>query len=363
MNKHIWVIAAALAASLGADEPATINRARVNLRGGPSFASEVIGQLQKDDKVTFIEEVPVEKPKPGEPAKWAAIKLPPNTPVWVFNDFLNADKTVKVPRLNLRAGPGENYSLVGRLQRGDSVKSIREVEGWTQIETPESARAYVDASYITRVDALKVYEPPKKPETVSEAPKPQPTVIKEEPPIVATPPPKVEERKPTPLILTGENPAPSPVALSSGLPSFPAATKPAPTVTATTNKPAVTATPPPKPAPTTTPVEEKPAEVTRVLPQVAPPIQSRTTNTVTVKRVVRREGEVRSTKFNIQAPTYFELVNVDNGKVINYLSGEKAGFKLKDYKGLKVIVTGEEFIEPRYPERPLLEIETIEVAP
>jgi len=109
-------------------------------------------------------------------------------------------------------------------------------------------------------------------------------------------------------------------------------------------------------------VEEKPAEVTRVLPQVAPPIQSRTTNTVTIKRVVRREGNVRSTKFNIQAPTYFELTT-DGGKIINYLSGEKAGFKLKDYKGLKVIVTGEEFIEPRFPERPLLEIETIEVAP
>ena len=62
-----------------AEEPATINRARVNVRGGPSFASEVITQLQKGDPVTFLEEVPVEKPKPGEPSKWAAIKLPART--------------------------------------------------------------------------------------------------------------------------------------------------------------------------------------------------------------------------------------------------------------------------------------------
>jgi len=374
MNKHIWVIAALAAATLSAEEPATVNRARVNMRGGPSFSAEVVGQLQKGDQVTFIEEVPVEKPKPGEPAKWAAIKLPTNTPVWVFNDFLNADKTVKVPRLNLRAGPGENYSVVGRLQRGDSIKPIREVEGWVQIETPENARAYIDASYITRTEPTKVYEPPTKPVATPEAPRitklpppaqPQPTVVKEEPsPEAATP--KTTENKPTPLILTGTGPEPTPSAKQSPLPFVPPAEpKPTPTATpapTTTAKPALATQTPTTQTPAPAPVEDKPAEVTRVLPQVAPPIQTRTTNTVTVKRVVRREGTVRSTKFNIQAPTYFELTT-ENGKIINYLSGEKAGFKLKDYKGLKVIVTGEEFIEPRYPERPLLEIETIEVAP
>jgi hypothetical protein len=83
---------------------------------------------------------------------------------------------------------------------------------------------------------------------------------------------------------------------------------------------------------------------------------------VTEKRIVRREGQVRSTKFNIQAPTYFELIG-ERGRILNYISGEKAGFKLKDYKGLRVVVTGEEAIDPRYPDRPLIELETIEVAP
>ena len=49
--------------------------------------------------------------------------------------------------------------------------------------------------------------------------------------------------------------------------------------------------------------------------------------------------------------------------MINYLNAEKSGFKLKDYKGLRVVVTGEESIDPRFPDRPLLEVETIEVAP
>jgi len=83
---------------------------------------------------------------------------------------------------------------------------------------------------------------------------------------------------------------------------------------------------------------------------------------VTEKRIVRREGSVRSTKFNIQAPTYFELVG-ERGKILNYINGEKGGFKLKDYKGLRVIVTGEESLDPRYPERPVIELETIDIAP
>jgi uncharacterized protein YgiM (DUF1202 family) len=390
MNKYFWLIATCAVFSLSAEEAATINRARVNMRGGPSFASEVIGQLQKGDQVTFLEEVAVEKPRPGEPSKWAAIKLPASTPVWVFIDFLN-DKTVKVPRLNLRAGPGENYSVVGRLQKGDTVKEIRTVEGWMQIETPENSRAFVDAAYVTRTNAPaatsiaeekpKVFEPKTEPQPVitkpeqatppptvvaetpkpSEVPKPtkaepepkpaEKTVIKEEPKVVAAVPAKPEENKP-PVAATESPKTESPKA------EAPKVEEPKPVTKANPEPTAVATTTPPPP---TTPAE-KPPEVARPLPAIGRPILSRT-NTVTVKRVVRREGEVRGTRFSIQAPTYFELVSAENGKVLNYLTAEKAGFKLKDYKGLRVIVTGEEMIEPRFPDKPLLEVETIEVAP
>jgi len=100
----------------------------------------------------------------------------------------------------------------------------------------------------------------------------------------------------------------------------------------------------------------------RVLPPVGPSVVTPETIPVTEKRIVRREGQIRSTKFNIQAPTYFELIG-EHGRILNYVSGEKAGFKLKDYKGLRVVVTGEEGIDPRYPDRPVIELETIEVAP
>lgn len=462
MKNYFRVFAAVCGASalaLGAEE-AIVNRNKVNVRGGPNLTSEVVAQLQKGDHVTVVEDVPAEKPKAGEPAKWTAIKLPASAHVWVFTDFLDKNHTVKVPRLNLRGGPGENFSVLGRLEKGATVKEIRVVDNWMEIEAPESTRAYVDANYLERPAAetketvaaqpplteekLNVFEPPK---ATAAAPKtePVPPVAKSEPAPVVPPPAKSEpiklaaqtEPAPAPaetkkVVETKPEPKSEPTPIESKpaeaarpaetkiVESKPVETKPAevkpeepkPLETTTIKeepkpiaaapkeekqeKPAEnpsTAAAPAKPEenaakPVSAPVAEKaapadsssaaaapksgavtplpkpaelPPEQPRVLPQVANPLPGRAI-VVNQKRVVRREGDVRSTKFNIQAPTYFELVG-EHGKLVNFLSGEKAGIKVKDYKGLHVIVTGEESIDPRFKETPLLEIETIEVAP
>lgn len=70
---------------LRAAETATVTEHKINVRGQPALVGEVITQLQKGDTVTVLENVKVEKPKAGEPTNWAKIKLPANTPVWVFS--------------------------------------------------------------------------------------------------------------------------------------------------------------------------------------------------------------------------------------------------------------------------------------
>ena len=66
---------------------------------------------------------------------------------------------------------------------------------------------------------------------------------------------------------------------------------------------------------------------------------------------------------SIQAPTWYELVHPQTKKTIDYLHEEKLGIKLKQFKGQKVIVSGEEAIDPRWPNTPILEIETLDIAP
>ena len=99
------------------------------------------------------------------------------------------------------------------------------------------------------------------------------------------------------------------------------------------------------------------------LPKVAQPLPPKRDEPLP-KRVVRREGVIRPTK-SIQAPTWYELANADTGKTINYLYDQKfsanSGIKLKDYRGKKVVATGEEAIDPRWPNTPILDLETLDV--
>jgi uncharacterized protein YgiM (DUF1202 family) len=384
MNKIFWTGLCAVAVfTVAADEPATINRNHINIRAAPSVNSEVVTRLQKGDKVTFIDEIPVDKPKKDEPSRWAVIKLPEGAKVWIYTGFLDGNK-VKSPKLNLRAGPGENYSVLGRLDRGAEVKEIRRMDDWMEIEIPDSARAYVDATFIDRAGAEAgqaiaeaarppleqkpvVYEPPSKPAAQPAIPppqpQPQPTVVAEAPkeePKVEAPKPAVKtepDSKPVEVkpVTVAETPPPPPAKPEENKPATetptpPNITKPAGEVAAPGPVTASSASGPDAPG------------AARVLPPVGPVVITPQTIPVTEKRIVRREGSVRSTKFNIQAPTYFELVG-ERGKILNYINGEKGGFKLKDYKGLRVIVTGEESLDPRYPERPVIELETIDIAP
>jgi uncharacterized protein YraI len=126
----------------------TITGKNVNVRGKASFKGEVITKLQNGDAVTVIEQVILTKPKAGEPSQWAKISYPTNAHVWVHSSYLNADKTVKPKKLNIRTGAGENFSIVGTLEQGTAVKEVSTKGNWTQIEAPADAFAFVAAKFV-----------------------------------------------------------------------------------------------------------------------------------------------------------------------------------------------------------------------
>jgi uncharacterized protein YgiM (DUF1202 family) len=330
------IFSASLVTGACAEKSAVVKDNFVNVRGQPNLVGEVITQLKKGEKITVLEEIAIEKPNPGEPAKWARIKMPENTPVWVSSAFVDqTNKVVSASRLNLRAGPGENYSVVGRLERGEKIKDIRIVDSWMEIETPAAAFAFIASEYLT------ISPDPNAASNVASAKtEPEPKPAAAAPPVVSnqtteTPAPKAEEKK-------------TDIAQASPEVPKPGATNPpnvaAPTVTTETPTPNTTASALTPPAAAGS----------------APPSASE--SEPLPKRIVRREGIVRST-FSIQAPTYFELVSPGTRKTINYLHTDDPALKLKDFKGKKIVVKGEEGIDPRWPNVPVIEIESLEAAP
>jgi hypothetical protein len=84
------------------------------------------------------------------------------------------------------------------------------------------------------------------------------------------------------------------------------------------------------------------------------------TNAPVEPRIVEREGIVRRT-FSIIAPTSFELVNPDTGRTVNYLYTSSKELDLSRYKGLHIIVTGEEALDERWKNTPVITIQKIQV--
>jgi uncharacterized protein YgiM (DUF1202 family) len=274
--------------------PAEVVASNVNVRGQAKLKSEVVMRVTKGLSVTVIEEIVRNNSGPEEPSAWAKIVLPPGAHVWVNTPFINAsNETVRPKRLNLRSGPGENYSVIGRLQGGDAVKPITTKGDWTEIEAPTNAYAFVAAQYLKQ-----------------EAPAP--------PAPVPTPP----------------EPAPAPTTVATAPPVAPPPTE-APAVSPPTETPAMTNAP--TPAPTEPAVEEPP-----------PP------------RIVQREGIVRGMT-SIQAPSKFVLISPENGKDIDYLYTTSKELDLRRYKGLRIIVTGEEGLDERWGNTPVLTIQKIQV--
>jgi uncharacterized protein YgiM (DUF1202 family) len=338
MKTNVWRVLAAIAlAGLStihsqAAQTATVKADIINVRGKPTLFSEVVTQLKQGESVTILEEITIAKPKAGEPQKWARIQMPANVPLWINAGYIDgANNTVKARKLNLRAGPGENYSVVGLLVRGDSVKPIRSKQEWMEIESVTNSYAFVSSDLLeAAAETPAVVEAPAAPKEKAA----EKTVVKSEPAKVevpvATPPPA-----PTPVTVE---------TVKADQPAEPAHDAPTPAPAKPVAPKAVTAVP----APVLTP------------PPVAPPVQE--IDEPAPRRIVRREGVVHMVG-SIQAPTTFQLQSADNGELINYLHSSKTNISLQRFQGQKVIVTGEEYMDERWTNTPMIEIDVLQPAP
>jgi uncharacterized protein YgiM (DUF1202 family) len=272
--------------------PASVLASNVNVRGQAKLTSEVVTRLTKGQQVDVLEEIKLKNSGPDEPSAWAKIRLPASAHAWLNSSFLDTTtQTVKARRLNVRSGPGENYSVLGRLERGEAVKPVTSKGDWTEIEAPANAFAFVAAQYLGQEAAPNVASAPTEPV-------PPPTTVTEQP--VVAPPPSDQ-----------------------------------PAVAAPTETAAVTNAP--------VPVAASPADLE------PPP-----------KRIVQREGIVRGT-VSIQAPTPYALVSSDSGRTINYLYTTSKELDLGRWKGLRIIVTGEEGLDERWRNTPVITIQRIQV--
>lgn len=162
--------------------PAEVTASELVVRGQAGLKGEVVARLHKGETVNVLEQIDLAKHEAGEPSQWAKISYPSNADVWVSAKYVS-NGTVSTKKLNLRAGPGENYSVVGVLDQGTPVTEVETRGSWMKIQPPADAYAFVAAKYLSEE------VPPPAPSPVAPMPAPTPTAVPEQPSIVATPPP------------------------------------------------------------------------------------------------------------------------------------------------------------------------------
>ncbi len=330
----------------------------VNVRAQATTSAEIITRLKKGDSVFILEEITLKKPKADDPANWAKITFPTNAHVWVDTQYVNqSNNTVRVKKLNVRAGPGENYSVVGSLAKDDTVAALRQKEGWTEIQAPTNAFAFVAMDLLTNaageppvaaatnapaqpapVEAVAVTPPPVAPPV---APPVTPPVVTAAP-VTAPPvlPPPVE----TPVVT-------QPVATPSVVPPPVATTEVATGKTESTSRKSSETTESSKPAAPAKSKVEKETSMAKGKPAAPAPGP---------KRIITREGKVHRA-FDPNTPTGFVLDNIETGLRMDFLFSATPQIQLKKYLGFRVIVTGEEGVDKQWPAIPVLTVQTIEL--
>ena len=270
------------------------------VRGQAGLQGEVVSHLLKGDAVTVLSQINLDKHAAGEPAQWAKIALPSTVHVWLNGKFVEASsKAVSAKKLNLRAGPGENYSVVGLLEKGAPVSEVERKGDWIKIEAPTNAFAFVAAIYLKQEAAAPVPTTAAPPVEIATAPAPTPMPVPEPQPIVT--------EQTTAPVATGANPPP-----------------------------AVTT---PAPAP-------EPAAVDMTIPPQP--------------RVVSHEGVVRHVG-SLITPTAYELYDPTTDKNVDFLYTTTTNLDLSRYVGMRIIVTGEEGLSARWADIPVLTIQRIQV--
>lgn len=299
--------------------PAVVTAHHLNVRGQAGLHGERVGQLNGGEMVTVISQINLDKHAPNEPAQWAKIALPSGTKVWVSSHFVDTTtKTVTARRLNLRAGPGENYSVIGTVERGTPVTEIETKGAWIQIQPPTDAFAFVAAMYLDQTAIASAQTTP--PATTTPTPVPAPMTAS-----------------------TTPAPVPPPTTSTTVAETQPVIASPSGTESQTS-----TLTPSPEEANATTMAMAPETRPTMVNTNPPPP------------RVATHEGYVRSSISPV-APTAYELYDPTTGNAINYLYSSTTNLDLSRYDQTKIIVTGEEGLAARWGGTPVLTVQRIYV--
>ncbi|PKM78889.1 MAG: hypothetical protein CVU88_08640, partial [Firmicutes bacterium HGW-Firmicutes-13] len=119
----------------------------LNVREGPGTNYRIIGRVTLNQQLEILE----------RRQDWLRVKLPNNQAGWVAAEFVKetgqAFKTIRVNAnlVNIRSGPGTNYSIITRVQRNDELQVLNREGDWYQILLPNKQVGWIAGWLVVEV--------------------------------------------------------------------------------------------------------------------------------------------------------------------------------------------------------------------
>lgn len=106
----------------------------------------------------------------GQGYGWYKIKLPREALCFVHSDYIN-EGIVEADKLRVRAGCGTNFNVLGMLRKRGTVDIVEEKGDWVRIRPPKSCTGWIKKDYL-ELSEKKFIPPPLRP-SVSPSPRAQ----------------------------------------------------------------------------------------------------------------------------------------------------------------------------------------------
>jgi len=128
-----------------------INDNSVNIRSGAGVNFEILRKMDKTELVLVQASI----------LDWYKIKLPRNSKAFVHKEFISMDGKsfahINADRVNVRAGKGTNFNVLGQLNEKDLIEVVEPGRAWTQIFSEKHCYAWVNKNFVTNQGPATIY--------------------------------------------------------------------------------------------------------------------------------------------------------------------------------------------------------------
>lgn len=124
-----------------------IKEKSVHIRAGQSKSFESLGRLSMDQDVVVVD----------KSYSWYKVRLPQKANSYISNEFVkmvnNEVGEITSDRVNVRAGAGINFTVLGQVNKGDRVLILDQPEGWYKIQPVKDSYGWISEDLISFVSS------------------------------------------------------------------------------------------------------------------------------------------------------------------------------------------------------------------